>query len=119
MDVVKKLCHAFGQSEVAKECAIDLALTLDGSNITSKLSFVMAGIKLIDLALKKNQTGKYKLDPCFQENYCGQSSKWCFPAKIFMGKETEKMYQEELKSLFNTFIEALEEGQDVLRDGSH
>ena len=30
-----------------------------------------------------------------------------------MGKETKKMYQEEFKSLFDTFIEASEEGQDV------
>ena len=113
VDVVKKLCHAFGLSKVAKQRAIDLALTLDGSNLTSKLSFVMAGIKLIDLAVKNPQTGKYELDPSFEEDYCVQSRKWCFPAKICMGKETKKMYQEEFKSLFDTFIEASEEGQDV------
>ena len=44
VDVVNNLCNAFGLSKVAKRRSIDLTLTLDGSNLISKLLFVMAGI---------------------------------------------------------------------------
>ena len=39
-----------------------------------------------------------------------QSRKWCFPAKICMLKETEKMYQEEFKKTFELFDETNKEG---------
>ena len=43
--------------------AIDMAFTLDGAQLTSKLSFVMAGLKLVDVAVRNPITGEYELDP--------------------------------------------------------
>ena len=51
MDIVIKLCEVYGLSEVAKRQVIDLAFTLDGSNLTRKLFFVMTGLKLVDIAV--------------------------------------------------------------------
>ena len=119
MDVVKKWCPAFGLSEVAKQRAIDLALTLDGSNITSKLSFVMAGIKLTALAVKNPQTGKYELDSNFQEDYCGQSCKWCFPGKTCIGKETEKCIRKNSNLFLTNLLRPQKRVRMFLRDGNH
>ena len=51
-DVILKLCKAFGLDAVATQHAIDLAFTLDGANLTSKLLFVMASLKFVDISVK-------------------------------------------------------------------
>ena len=58
VDVTIKLCTAFGLIKTAKRRVIDMALTLDGAQLTRKLSFVMAGLKLIDLAVHNPITGE-------------------------------------------------------------
>ena len=102
VDVTIKLCTDFGLADTAKRRAINMTLTLDGAQITSKLSFVMAGLKLVDLAVQNPMTGKYELDPT-QEGcmYLPQSRKWFFPMLFCMSKETKQMYQEEFSHLFN------------------
>ena len=59
VDITIKLCDAFGLSEVAKRRAIDMALTLDGAQLTNKLLFVMAGLKLVDIAVRNPLRGKF------------------------------------------------------------
>ena len=99
-DVTIKICEAFGLAEVAKRRAIDMALTLDGAQLTNKLSFVMAGLKLVDLAVQNPLTGEFELDPNAEgAKYLPQSHKWGFPFKFCMGKETKEMYQEEFASI--------------------
>ena len=100
-DIVKftiTLFKAFGLDEKATRSVVDIALTLDGSSLTKNHQFAMAGIKLVDCAVQDPYTGKYDLKPISGDKwFLPQSRKWCFPVKICMGKETEKMYQEELK----------------------
>ena len=116
-DVTIKICDAFGLSEVAKRRPIDMALTLDGAQLTNKLSFVMAGLKLVDLAVRNPLTGEFELDPDAEgSKYLPQSRKWCFPLKLCMGKETKQMYQEEFASIFQLFSDASVEGQDIFPD---
>ena len=57
VDVTIKLCTAFGLDDTAKRRSINMELTLDGAQLTSKLSFVMAGLKLVDLAVRNPMTG--------------------------------------------------------------
>ena len=57
VDITINFFHAFGLSETAKIRAIDMALTLDGAQLTNKLSFVMAGMKLVDTAVQNPITG--------------------------------------------------------------
>ena len=109
-----KLCTAFGLADTARQRAIDMALTLDGAQLTNNLSFVMAGLKLVDLAVRNPMTGEYELDPTQRDcRYLPQSRKWCFPMKFCMGKETANMYQEEFKDLFQIFIDASADNQKV------
>ena len=108
------LFKAFGLDKKAARSVVDIALTLDGSSLTKNLQFVMAGIKLVDCAVRDPYTGKYDLKPIFGDKwFLPQSRKWCFPVKICMGKETEKMYQEEFKKIFELFDEASKQGQQV------
>ena len=114
IDITEKISKSFGLSEVAKHRAIDMSLTLDGSQLTNKLSFVMAGLKLVDLAVRNPITGEYELDPnCAGSTYLPQSRKWCFPLKFCMGKETTAMYQEEFQDLFDVFVDASKQGRQV------
>jgi hypothetical protein len=114
IDITEKISKSFGLSEIAKHRAIDMSLTLDGSQLTNKLSFVMAGLKLVDLAVRNPITGEYKLDPnCEGSTYLPQSRKWCFPLKFCMGKETTAMYQDEFQDLFDIFVDASKPGQKV------
>ena len=90
-DIVKFttiLFEVFGLDEVAARRSVDIALTLDGSNLTKHLSFFMAGIKLVDFMLKNPLTGNYDLDPNQQDekNFRPQSRRWSFPFKFCMGK---------------------------------
>ena len=95
VDVTIKICEAFGLAEVAKRRAIDMALTLDGAQLTRKLLFVMAGLKLVDLAVRNPLTGDFELNPDTEGvKYLPQSRKWGFLFKFCMGKETKEMYQE-------------------------
>ena len=57
------LFKAFGLTDVAARRSVDIALTLDGSNITKHLSFVMSRIKLVDVACRNPHTGVLDLDP--------------------------------------------------------
>ena len=61
-EITIKLCDIFGLLEVAKRRAIDMELTLDGSQLTNKLLFVMAGLKLVDISVRNSLTGKFELD---------------------------------------------------------
>ena len=94
-----------------------MELTLDGAQLTSKLSFVMTGLKLIDHAVRNPITGKYKLDPTQEGSlYLPQSRKWYFLMAFCMGKETKKMYQKEFHELFHIFIDASKPNQDMFPD---
>ena len=57
------LFKAFGLTDVAARRSVDIALTLDGSNPTKNVSFVMSGIKLVDIACMNPHTGVLDLDP--------------------------------------------------------
>ena len=108
VDICRKICKAFGLDHVARNCLIDLALTLDGAQLTNKLSFVMAGLKMIDLAVRNPETGVYELNhtACDPKQYTPQNRSWCFPLKLCMGKESEQMYQEEFCEIFELFRKA-------------
>lgn len=109
----RMLFKAFGLDEAAINRTIDIALTLDGSTLTSNLLFVMAGIKMVDVASRDPKTGQYNLKPVDEKWFVPQSRVNCFPCKLVMGKETATMYQDEFKELFDTFNEASKEGQDI------
>ena len=108
VDITKTICKAFGLDHVAQNRLIDLALTLDGAQLTNKISFVMASLKLIDLEVDNPENGEYELNHllCDPKKFKNQSRKWCFPYKLCMGKESEKMYQEEFCELFELFRQA-------------
>ena len=59
VDITIKLCNMFGLKEVVRKQAIDMAITLDGSQMTNTLYFVMTGIQFIDLAVQNPLIGKY------------------------------------------------------------
>ena len=40
--------------------------------------------------------------------YVSQSRKWCFPTKFVMRKETDEMYREEFKEIFEILFRAAE-----------
>ena len=112
----KLLFKAFNLDEAAKNRSIDIALTLDGSSLTNNLLFVMAGIKMIDIAARDPRTGKYKLKPVNDKNFVQQSRTDCFPFKFCMGKETATMYQEEFREMFDIFNKASKDGQTIFQD---
>ena len=56
IDITNKLCKSCGLSGVGKNRVIYMSLTLYGSQLTNKFSFVMAGLKLVDLALRNPST---------------------------------------------------------------
>ena len=62
IDICRKICKTFGLNHLARKYLIDLALTLNGTQLTNKFSFVMAGLKLIDLAVHNPETGVYELN---------------------------------------------------------
>ena len=115
VDICRKICKAFGLDHVARNRLIDLALTLDGAQLTNKLSFVMAGLKMIDLAVRNPETGVYELNhsACSSKDFTPQSRSWCFPLKLCMGKESERMYQEEFCEMFELFRKAGMPMQDI------
>ena len=77
---------------MVKKISIDLALTLDGSNLKNNLSFVMAGLKFVALAVCNSMINNYKLDPTKKDCvFWLQSREWCFPLKVCMGRETTKI----------------------------
>ena len=84
---------AFGLDEVAVRRSMDIILTLDGSNLTKNLLFVMSGFKLVDIACRNPNTGILELDPSeanlLMKLYLPQSRRWSFPTKFVMGKETQ------------------------------
>ena len=93
-----------------------MALTLDGAQLTNKLSFVMAGMKLVDMAVQNPITGEFELDPARESSYLPQSRKWNFPLKMCMGKETKEMYQDEFRHIFQLYADASKENQTIFPD---
>ena len=83
--VTKMICEAFGLFSVARRRAIDLALTLDGSQLTNKLSFVMAGLKMVDPALRNPRTGEYELDHNGNSKHFSPEQKVVLPTKVMHG----------------------------------
>ena len=93
-----------------------MALTLDGAQLTNKLSFVMAGMKLVDMAVQNPITGEFELDPARELLYLPQSRKWNFPLKMCMGKETKEMYQDKFRHIFQLYSDASKENQTIFPD---
>ena len=96
-------------------------MTLDGSQLTKHLSFVMAGVKLVDIGCKNPHTGIYELMPCQDANgktfyYMPQTRRNCFPLKLCMGKESKQMYQDEFGEAFDLFNQASIEGQTLFQE---
>ena len=88
-----------------------MTLTLDGAQLTKKLSFFMMGLKIVDLDVQKPLPGLFELDPKAEGvKYLPQSQKWNLLLKICMGKESKAMYQEEFSSLFNIFLMPVKRG---------
>ena len=76
-------------TDVAARQSVDIALTLDGSNLTNNLSFVMSGIKLLDMACKNPHTGVLDLDPgtdCDKKNVRASKPTMGLPYKILHGQ---------------------------------
>ena len=87
---------------------MDIALALDGSNLTKNLLCVISGFKLVDIACQNLHTVILELDPSeanlLVKLYLPQSRRWSFPTKFVMGKETQEMYQTEFKEMFELFL---------------
>ena len=111
--VIKLIYHGFKIDHVAINNSVDLCGTVDGFQLTKYLTFVMAGVKMIDPRCVNPLTGERNLSPLF-EKYKPQSRNLSFPLKIVMGKETSTMYKEEFAEFFDFFYEASLEGQDKL-----
>ena len=111
------LFRAFGLTELAARRSVDIALTLDGLQLTKHLAFVMNGVKLVDIACRNPCTGLLDLQPISDETdknkkkYVPQSPRWCFPTKYCMGRKIQAMYQEEFKEMFEILFQAAEVGQ--------
>ena len=108
--MLRLLFSAYRLDKAAVERAVDIAVTLDGSQLTKHLSFVMAGVKLVDIGCKSPHTGIYEMMPCEDADgntfYMPQTRRNCFPVKICMGKESNQMYQDEFGAAFYLFNEA-------------
>ena len=121
-DLKKFLCLLFGAyrlDKVAIERSIDIVVTLDGSKLNKHPSFVMAGVKLVDIECTNLRTGGvYELMPCKDANsklfYVPQMCRHCFFFKLSMGKESQKMHQEEFGKDFDVFNQASKEGQILI-----
>ena len=88
--------------------------TLEGSQLKNKLLFVIAGLKVVDLAVRNPITGDYRLDPNYEGfTYLTHIRKWCFPLRFCMGKETTSMYQDKFQDVFEIFVDACKQGQKV------
>ena len=85
------LFRAFGLTELAARRSIDIALTLDGSQLTKHLAFVMNGVKLVDIACRNPCTGLLDLQPISDETdknkkeICTTKSKVVLSNKILYG----------------------------------
>ena len=101
----------FGLDSIAKQGAIDIIFTLDDANLTSKLPFVMVGLKLVDIAVKYLLTGAYKFNPDDTATYLPLGRNWCFSFSFCMGMETKCIYQEEFSEIFHIFVHVDKEGQ--------
>ena len=109
---VKMIYDAFGLGEVAKNGSVDVCVTMDGTNLTKFLNFVIAGLKMVDPRAVNPLTGEKELCPLFSKAL-PQSRKWCFPMKFVMGQESADMYEEHFNEMFEMFYKASLEGQDI------
>ena len=90
-------------------------------NFDKKIIFCYEQFETGDIATKNPYTRLYDLDPTNlsqsdgkKKRYVIQSRKWCFPFKYCMGRETNKMYQEECKDLFELMFCASMENQSEI-----
>ena len=109
---MKIIYEAFGLGEVAKKGSVDVCVTMDGTNLTKYLNFVIAGLKMVDPRAVNPLTGEKELCPLFSKAL-PQSRKWCFPMKFVMGQESADMYEEHFNEMFEMFYKASLEGQDI------
>ena len=99
----------FGRGNFERE--VEIAIIIDGANLSKRLSHVTAGIKVIDKYAKDPLTGnyflKYATDPdgndVFQGGY--QTRDNCYPFLVLMAKETYKVYNNQNIVEFFKFFE--------------
>ena len=117
IDICRKIRKTFGPDHVARNRLIDLALTLDGAQLTNKLSLVMAGLKMIDLAIRNPENDVYELNHTAYnpKNFTPQNHSWCFPLILCMGKESKQMYQEEFCEILKLFRKYWLPMQDIFK----
>jgi hypothetical protein len=92
-DIKKLFIHlsiSYGPEEKAKMGEVEIAITIDGGKLDSKVAHVSFGFKL---------TNNYSVFPiveqhAFNEMKNLQSDKWCFPLKTIFEKDNQETYED-------------------------
>jgi hypothetical protein len=100
-DLLLQAIEAFGLSDVAKYRAVRINVSIDGAQLSKRLTHVTIGFKIVDIAARCPFTGR----PLFMDSDPAllQSRNVCIPCKIGMCKETKAVFKDEFKSVFLKF----------------
>ena len=110
------LCVHGLRDEISKR-NVEVAISIDGANLSKRLSHMTAGIKLIDKYAKDPLTGNYLVNYSIDE-FGGttleggfQSRENCFPFLILIAKDSSTIYKNEhIVRFFNFFQQVKSSG---------
>ena len=71
---------------------IEVSSSMDGATLTKSLSFIGAGIKLIDIATKDPVTKEFINIPTSNKTCKVQSRERCFPVEVLLSKDKKETY---------------------------
>jgi hypothetical protein len=100
-ELVVYAIKAFGLEQVAKQRAVRISVSIDGAQLSKRLTHVTIGFKIADIAARCPYTGRalfMDTDPALL-----QSRNLCIPVKIAMCKETKQIYKDEFEGIFERF----------------
>jgi hypothetical protein len=102
-DLLVYAIKAFGLEEVAKHRAVRISVSIDGAQLSKRLTHVTCGFKVADIAARCPFTGRSLFMDADQALL--QSRNLCIPVKIGMCKETKEIYRNEFENIFVRFHE--------------
>ena len=107
---------AFGLEEIAKQRHVRISISIDGAQLSKRLTHVTIGFKISDVAGRCPFTGRLLFGST--DGALLQSRNICIPVKIAMCKETKKTYEQEFEGVFKRFHQLSTENTDGLPEGS-
>jgi hypothetical protein len=99
-DIEKLFIHlikSYGLEEKSKNGEVEIAITIDGAKLDSKVAHVSFGFKLTD----KDYVCPIAEKNIFYELKNLQSDKWCYPVKTIFEKDNQETYEEHFENEFS------------------